>query len=145
MAEDVFASYGLQNCQGLFRVADALHRKNQSREAVWRVLTTNAVLGDRELLGSFRNHLNDMTHRLVKSWELFHDEQQADAFQTRLSELFYDHSMAWLSLLKLRKRISLSPFTLYEGAFCVAINSQRHDFLAPRNHQETRAAIDIWE
>ena len=75
---------------------------------MWRLLTTNAILENRELLASLQNHLNVITHHLVKSWELFQDEQQADEFQTRLSELFYDHSTTWLSLLKLRKRISLS-------------------------------------
>lgn len=107
IAKDVFASYGLQDCQGIFRVADTLHRKNQSGGAVWRVPTTNTVLDDPELRESLKSQLNGIARRLVESWELFQDEQQGDEFRKRLSEWFYDHAMAWLSLLKLQKRVSL--------------------------------------
>lgn len=108
ITEDVFTTYGLQDYQGILRVANALYRKNRSREAVWRVLTTNTILDDRELQETLRSQLNAVAHRLMKSWELFQEEQQRDEFRTRLSELLYDNSTAWLSLLKLRKRISVS-------------------------------------
>lgn len=105
---DVFESYGLQDSHGILRVAHALHRKDRSTEAVWRVLTTNAILDDQELLEVLRNQLNAVADNLVVSWELFQDESERDEFRTRLAALLYDHSTTWLSLLKLQKRISVS-------------------------------------
>ena len=108
MAEVVFESYGMQIGQGMVRVADALYRKDPAKEAVWRLLAINTILEDGELLKILRSHLNAVADRLLESWELFQEGQQRDEFRTGLSALLYDCSTAWLTLLKLRKRLFVS-------------------------------------
>ncbi|MCJ1477245.1 hypothetical protein MMC13_005916 [Lambiella insularis] len=108
MAEVVFESYGMQIGQGMVRVADALYRKDPAKEAVWRLLAIDTILEDGELLKILRSHLNAVADRLLESWELFQEGQQRDEFRTGLSALLYDCSTAWLTLLKLRKRLFVS-------------------------------------
>jgi hypothetical protein len=108
LADNILASYGLQDCKGLFRVADALHQKSKSKEAVWRVLAADTVLEDKRLQDSLRDRLGAITRGLVESWDLFQDEKQGEEFRRRLTELFYQHTTTWLSLLKLQKRVSWS-------------------------------------
>lgn len=85
MAEDVFASYGLQDRQGMFRVADALHQKNDQKRLCGDFSPPTRFLTI-EICRNLSDITNVITRRLVESWELFQDKQQGDEFRRQLSE-----------------------------------------------------------
>jgi hypothetical protein len=108
VAESAFVPYGLQNCQEVAHAANTLYQKSRSHEAIWRVMTANAILENREALEILANRLRSIADRLLMSWEIFQEESQREEFRNRLSRLLYDHSKTWLSLLRLRNRMSVS-------------------------------------
>lgn len=108
IVDDAFGAHGLPHCPEVDDVANALYQKSQPDEAVWRILTVNAILDRPSLLERTRRHLETAASQLLASWEIFEEELQKTDFRTKLLALLVDHSRTWLSLLKQRELISVS-------------------------------------
>jgi hypothetical protein len=93
---------------GFWDVSEALFRKNESHEAIWRSMTANAILADRQMLDKYQNHLAKVASSLLESWKPFPGESQEKETLQRLTRLLIGSAKACLEMQRIRQRIHTS-------------------------------------
>ena len=100
-----FGPYGDQR---LWDVSEVLFRNNSSHEAIWRLLTVNTILGDRQMFGECKNTLSKIATSLLSSWKPFPGDSQKKEILEKLTQFLVDSATVSLELQKIRKRIHVS-------------------------------------
>jgi hypothetical protein len=89
-------------------ISEALFRKNESHEAIWRLMTVSTILNDQKMFGEFKNHLEQVASSLILSWRPFPGEGQEKETLERLTQLLIDSAKTSLELQRIRQRIHVS-------------------------------------
>jgi hypothetical protein len=98
----------------LWAVSEALFRSNESHEAIWRLMTVNAILGDQRMVDEYKARLREVATSLLSSWKPFPGDNQKKETLDRLTELLTDCATVSLELQKIRKRIHVSTNVVSE-------------------------------
>jgi hypothetical protein len=98
----------------LWAVSEALFRSNESHEAIWRLMTVNAILGDQRMVDEYKARLREVATSLLSSWKPFPGDNQKKETLDRLTELLTDCATVSLELQKIRKRIHVSTDVVSE-------------------------------
>lgn len=107
MVNNICNSLGLSVCQEIGRVSNALYRSNPTHEAVWRLMTVNAILGDRDMLKASEKRLGEVADDVLAYWKIFHTESVRKEFRDRLTRFLFTVFKTWLDLMKMRNKISV--------------------------------------
>jgi len=91
--------------QGFWAISEALLRSNESHEAIWRLMTVNAILNDQRTVDGYKANLREVAKTLRSSWNPFPGDNQKGETLERLSRLLIDSAMIFLDLQKDSKRI----------------------------------------
>jgi hypothetical protein len=89
-------------------VSEALFRKNESHEAVWRLMTVNTILTDQQMFDEYQKHLQKVASSLLSSWSPFPGDGQEQETLERLTRLLIDSAKTSLELQRIRQRIHVS-------------------------------------
>jgi hypothetical protein len=89
-------------------VSEALFRRNESHEAVWRLMTVTTILTDQQIFDGYEKHLREVASSLLSSWNPFPGEGQEKETLKRLTRLLIDSAKTFLELQKTRRRIHVS-------------------------------------
>lgn len=94
--------------QGFWDVSEALFRINHSHEAIWRLMTVNTILRDKEMTSRYKTNLRETAKSLLSSWKPFPGDGRKQETLERLAQLLIDSATTFLDLMKVRKRIQVS-------------------------------------
>jgi hypothetical protein len=108
MVDSICNSLGLNVCQEIGPVSKALYRSNPSHEAVWRLMTVNVILGDRDMLEASENRLGEVADNILAYWKIFHTESLRKEFRDKLTHFLFSVFKTWLELMKMRNKLSVS-------------------------------------
>ena len=86
-------------------IAESICRRNSSLEAIWRVITVNALTENPSLLKPSTIAFQRLAHNLVVSWQPLVGEQERDHLCKLATELFMQINATWLDLMKFEDRI----------------------------------------
>ncbi len=103
----IFVPYGMYACQDIEDLASSLHR---SHEAIWRLMTVNALRQNVKLTKSSRDRFQSATDVLLRDWDIFQDDGSTDALRNKLTDLLFDAYQTWLKMLCFRNKVH----TIYE-------------------------------
>ena len=95
-------------------VSEALFRSNESHEAIWRLMTVNAILGDQQMVDEYKGRLRDVAKSLLSSWKPFPGDNQKEETLDRLTGLLTDSATVSLELQRIRRRIHVSTDVVSE-------------------------------
>jgi hypothetical protein len=95
-------------------VSEALFRKNESHEAIWRLMTVSAILADQQMFDEYKKHLQEVASSLLLSWKPFPGKSQEKETLKRLTRLLIDSGKTSLELQKMRQRIHVSTEVVNE-------------------------------
>jgi hypothetical protein len=107
LEKSIFVPFGPCAGQESSDIANALYRHNQSHEAIWRLMTVNAIVRDQQIQSSTNTKLKEITDSLLAAWNL-HSKQQRIEVQNKMMQLLVDSANLWLELLRERNRIQVS-------------------------------------
>lgn len=95
-------------------VSEALFRSNESHEAIWRLMTVNAILSNQQMVDEYKARLREVATSLLSSWKPFPGDNQKKETLDRLTGLLTDSATVSLELQKIRKRIHVSTNVVSE-------------------------------
>jgi hypothetical protein len=108
MEQNLLPPSGAYANRGFWDVSEALFRKNESHEAIWRLMTVTTILTDQQMFGEYEKHLEGVASSLLSSWNPFPGEGQEKEALKRLTRLLIDSAKTSLELQKIRQRIHVS-------------------------------------
>jgi hypothetical protein len=112
MVEDIFTFLGLSSNQEIGHISKALYQMNRSHQAIWRLTTAKAILGDQQILNGYQAKFRNTADNLLTYWKLFQSEDVRDTFLDMLSTILFDAFQTWCHLMKFRDRI----YIIIDGA-----------------------------
>jgi hypothetical protein len=108
MEQNLLPPSGAYANRRFWDISEALFRKDESHEAIWRLMTVTTILNDRRMLGEYEKHLEEVALSLLATWDPFPGEGQAKETLKRLTRLLIDSAKISLELQKIRRRIHVS-------------------------------------
>ena len=105
MVENIFTFLGLSSNQDLGHISKALYQTNRSHQAIWRLMTAKAILGDQQTWNGYQEKFRNTADNLLTYWKLFQSEDIRDTFLNMLSTILFDAFQTWCCLMKFRDRI----------------------------------------
>src|SRR5271154_761182 len=108
LEKSIFVPFGPCAGQESSDIANALYRHNQSHEAIWRLMTVNAIVRDQQILSATNAKLKGIADSLLAPWSRFHNKQQGIEVQNMMMQLLVDSANLWLELMRVRNRIQVS-------------------------------------
>jgi hypothetical protein len=108
MEQNLLPPSGAYANRRFWDISEALFRKNESHEAVWRLMTVTTILTDQRMFGEYEKHLEKVALSLLATWNPFPGEGQEKETLKRLTRLLIDSAKISLELQKIRRRIHVS-------------------------------------